>query len=132
MFGLSTSHCYGNGEVGVEEIPSICVVIYGYDNLQLSRCLARVFSQKHSSTYVGNMGIYSVGIESVYQIVQTSRTECLAGFSQKGLTHEILARHNCLYLVLTLRIPIMCKTHASLRGKLSCETPARTLLASIA
>ena len=29
--------------------------------------MARVFSQKHSSTYVGNEGINSVGTESVYQ-----------------------------------------------------------------
>ena len=47
MFGLSTSQWYGNGEVGVEEIPQ-------------AKCLARVFSKKHSSTIVGNVGIYSV------------------------------------------------------------------------
>ena len=78
------------------------------------------------------MGIYSVGTESVYLIVQTGRTECLAGVSQEGLTCEILARHSCLHPVLTLHIPVMCKTHASLYGKLSREIPARNLLASIA
>ena len=78
------------------------------------------------------MGIYSVGIESVYPIVQIGRTECLAGVSWEGLTRKILARHNCLYPVLTLRILVMCKAHASLRGKLSREILARTLLASIA
>ena len=46
------------------------------------------------------MGIYSVGIESVgiksvYQIVQSGKTECLASVSRKGLTCEILARHSC-------------------------------------
>ena len=94
--------------------------------------MTRVFSQKHSSTYVGNMSIYSVGTKNVYQIVQTSRTECLAGVSWEGFTREILARHNCLHPILTFRIPIMCKTHTSLHGKLSCEIPARTLLTSIA
>ena len=92
--------------------------------------LARVFSQKHSLSFVSNVGIYSVGAESVYQIVQSGRTEYLAGVL--GFTREILARHNNLHPVLTLCIPVMCKAHASLRGKLSHEITARTLLASIA
>ena len=95
-------------------------------------CLARVFSPKHSSTFVGNVGIYSVGTESVYQIVQIGRIECLVGVLREGLTNEILARHSYLHPVLTLRIPVMCKAHASLHGKLSREIPVRTLLASIA
>ena len=94
--------------------------------------MAGVFSQKHSSTFVDNVGIYSVGTESVYQIIQTGRTECLVGVSREGFTLEILARHSCLHHVLTLCIPVMCKTHALLRGKLSREILARTLLASIA
>ena len=63
-----------------------------------SRFKARVFFQKHSLSFVGNVGIYSVGAESVYQIVQSGRTECLAGVSREGLTREILARHSCLHL----------------------------------
>ena len=43
--------------------------------------LARVFSQKHSSTFVGNVCIYSVGTESVYQIVQFIKTKCFVGVS---------------------------------------------------
>ena len=43
--------------------------------------MARVFSQKHSSTSVGNVGISSLGIESVYQNWQSSKTECFAGVS---------------------------------------------------
>ena len=78
------------------------------------------------------MGIYSEGTESVYLIVQTSRTECLAGVLWEGLTCEILVRHNCLHPVLTFHILVMCKAHASLRGKLSHEIPVRNLLASIA
>ena len=94
--------------------------------------MARVFSPKHSSTFVCNVGIFSVGTESVYQIVQIGKIECLVGVSREGLTDEILARHSCLHSVLTLRIPVMCKTHASLHGKLSREIPVRTFLASIA
>ena len=79
-----------------------------------------------------NVGIYSVGTKNVYQIVQTGKIGCLAGVLWVGLTHEILARHSYLHPVLTLHIPVLCKTHASLRGKLSREIPARTLPASIA
>ena len=38
----------------------------GYNNLSLSKVMAKVFSQKHSSTYVGNVGIYSVCKHIVY------------------------------------------------------------------
>ena len=71
----------------------------------------------------------------MYQIVQSSRTECFMGVSREGLTYELLAKHpwNILTLsILTLRIPIMCKAHASLRRMLSHEIPARNLLPSIA
>ena len=73
-----------------------------------------------------------MGTESVYFIIQTGETKCLAGVSWEGLICEILARHNCLHPVLTLRIAVMCKAHASLCEKLSREIPMRTLLASIA
>ena len=90
--------------------------------------MARVFSQKHSSTYIGNGGIYSVGTENVYQIWQFSKIECFVGISREGLTRETLAKTSCLYPVLTLRIPIMCRAHASLRGKLTREISAKTTL----
>ena len=45
-----------------------------------------------------NVGTYSVGIESEYQIVQTGRTKYFVGVSQEGLTREILAKHSCLHL----------------------------------
>ena len=47
---------------------------------------------------MGNVRINSVGIESVNQIGQAGKTECLAGVSQEGLTREILARHSYLHL----------------------------------
>ena len=50
------------------------------------------------STFVGNVGIYSVGTESVYQIVQSGRTECFAGVSREDLTYELLAEHSCPHL----------------------------------
>ena len=60
--------------------------------------MTRVFSQKHSSTSVGNGGIYSVGEESVYQIVQTGKIECFTGISREGITHKILVKYNYLHL----------------------------------
>ena len=60
--------------------------------------MARVFSQKLSLTFVGNVGINNVGTESVIQTRQAGRTQCLAGVSQEGLTRGILARHSCLHL----------------------------------
>ena len=91
----------------------------------------RVFSQKHSSTSVGNVGINSVGTESIYQKWQFDKTECFAGVSWEGLTRKILVKINCLYPVLTLCIPIMCKAHASLCGMLTCELLAKTLQSSM-
>ena len=60
--------------------------------------MARVFSQKHSSTSVGNGSIYSVGKDRVYQNWQFSKTECFVGISREGLTREALAKHSCLHL----------------------------------
>ena len=69
MFGLSISQEFGYGEVGVEKNHKDCVEDYGYDNLSFLRVMARSFlSEKHSSQYVGNVGIYSVGRGLVYQI----------------------------------------------------------------
>ena len=89
--------------------------------------MTKVFSQKHSLTFVGNVGIYSVGTENVYQIRQSSKTECFTSVSWEDLTHELLAKHNCLHPVLTLRIPVMCRAHASFRRMLSRELSAKTL-----
>ena len=90
--------------------------------------MARVFSQRHSSTYVGNGGIYSVSKDRVYQKWQSSKTKCFAGVSREGFTREILTKTSCLHPVLTLHIPVMCRAHASLRGKLTRELPTKTAL----
>ena len=60
--------------------------------------MARVFSQKQSSAFVGNNDIYSVGTESVYQIGQSGKTKCFTSVSQEGLTRELLAKHIYLNL----------------------------------
>ena len=60
--------------------------------------MARVFSQKHSSTFVSNDGIYSVSAESVYQIGQSGKTKCFTSVSQEGFTRELLAKHIYLNL----------------------------------
>ena len=93
--------------------------------------MVRVFSQKHSSTSVGNVGINSVGTESVYQKWQSGKTEWFAGVSREGLTREILMRTSCLHPILTLRIPVMCRVYASLRGMLTRELPMKTLQSSM-
>ena len=93
--------------------------------------MAKIFSQKHSSTFVGNVGIYSVGTEIVYQIGQSGKTEFFVSVSQEGLTHELLAKHSYIHPILTLRIPVMCRTHASFRGMLSHELSTKTLQSSI-
>ena len=46
--------------------------------------MARVFSQKHSSTSVGNDSIYSVGENVVEQIGQNSKTDSFAGILWEG------------------------------------------------
>ena len=53
--------------------------------------MARVFLSEVHFTFMDNMGINSVGTESVFQTGQTGRTECLASVSREGLTRECLA-----------------------------------------
>ena len=77
---------------------------------------------------MGNVGIYSVSRDRVYQIRQNSKTECFAGISQEGLTRKILAKTCCHHPIMTLRIPVMCWAHASLREKVSRELPVKTSL----
>ena len=62
------------------------------------KCFCQGFPQKLSFTFVGNEGIYSVGSKSVYQIVQSGRTESFASVSCEVLTCELLAKHSCLHL----------------------------------
>ena len=93
--------------------------------------MARVFSQKHSSTSVGNVGINSIGTESVYQKWQSGKTECFAGVLQESFTREIFTKTSCFHPVLTLRIPVMCRAHASLHGMLTHELLTKTLQSSM-
>ena len=72
-----------------------------------------------------------MGTESVYQMGQFGKTECFTSVSQEGFTCKLLAKHNYLHLVLTLRIPIMCRAYASFHEMLSCELSAKTLQSSL-
>ena len=90
--------------------------------------MARVFSQKLSSTFVDNVGINSVGTESVYQTGQVDKTECLAGKPYPRDTCETQLSPSGL----TLRISVMSKAHASFHGMLSRELPAKPLQSSVA
>ena len=89
--------------------------------------MARVFSQKLSSSFVGDMSIYSEGTESVYLIVQTGRTECLAGRPYLRDTRETQLSPSWP----DSSYSSMCKAHESLRGMLSRELSAKTLQSSI-
>ena len=89
------------------------------------------FSLRSIPQHLWVMWVYSVGTESVYQIGQSGKTECFASVSREGLTRELLVKHSYLHPILTLRIPVMCKTHASFRGMLSRELPTKTLQSSI-
>ena len=51
--------------------------------------MARVFSQKYSSTSVDNDDIYSIGEDVMEQIGQNNKTNCFMGISGKTL----LVRH---------------------------------------
>ena len=62
------------------------------------------------------------------QIGQISKTDCFAGISREGLTRETLAKTSCLHPILTLCILVICKAHASLRGKLNHEILMKTAL----
>ena len=85
--------------------------------------MARVFSQKLSSTFVGNVGINSVGTKSVYQTGQAGRIECLVGRPYPRDTCETQLSPSGL----TLRIPVMSKAHASFHEMLSRELPVKPL-----
>ena len=60
--------------------------------------MVKVFSLKHSSTSMGNVGIYSVGTESVYYLTQFGKTKCFASVSREGLTRELLVKQSYLHL----------------------------------
>ena len=47
---------------------------------------------------------------------------------RRQASHETLAKTSCLHPILTLRIPVICRAHASLREKPTRELPAKTAL----
>ena len=128
MFGLSTSQWYRNGEVRVEENSQAIVQrIVGITTSNSQGLWLEFFSQKYSLTFVGNVGIYSVGTENVYQIGQSGKTKYFAGVSREGLTRKLLTKHSFLHPVPTLCIPVMCRAYASFCRMLSRQLLAKTL-----
>ena len=118
--------------IEVEENPQANAYRYvGITIYNSSRFVAKVFSQKYSLTFVGNDGIYGVGTESVYQIGQSSKTECFANISREGLTPQATRETQLSPSILTLRILVMYKAHASFRGMLSRELLTKSLQYSI-
>ena len=105
-----------------------CVENCGYNNLSLSRIVARVFSLKSTYPNMWVMWVYIVCVET-----WCIRCEKLA----KRLFREYLTgrpyswdtRKNQLSpFVMSLRIPIMCWAHASLHWKASRELPGKNSL----
>ena len=92
--------------------------------------MARVFSQKHSSTFVVNDSI-----QCGYRKCVSDRTiwqnrmfyEYLVGRPYPRVTRETQLSSS----ILTLHILVMCRAHASLRRMLSRELSAKTLQSSI-
>uniref|UniRef100_A0A7N2N0L1 non-specific serine/threonine protein kinase n=1 Tax=Quercus lobata TaxID=97700 RepID=A0A7N2N0L1_QUELO len=78
---------------------------------------ARVFSQKLSITFAGNVGINSVGIESVYQTGQAGRTECLAEISSKAF----LEGTSCKLQTYWYSVHINCGGKATTIGNIKYE-----------
>ena len=76
---------------------------------------------------MGNVGINSVGTESVNQTRQAGKTECLTGKPYPRDTCKTQLSPSSL----TLRIPIMCKAHASFRRMLSRKLPTKSLQSSV-
>ena len=76
---------------------------------------------------MGNVGISSVGTESVNQTGQAGRTECLTKRPYSQDTRETQLSPSTL----TLRIPVMCKAHASFRKMLGHKLPAKSLHSSV-
>ena len=70
---------------------------------------------------MGNMGINSVGIESVFHTRQAGRTECLTSVSREALTRETQLSS----FGLTLRI-LARAGHMILCGMLNREIPAKS------
>ena len=99
MFGLSTSQGFGHGEVGVEENHNgLYRRLWVWQSLTLKDNDYDFLFEKHFFQYMGNVGIYSMGRDLVYQIWQIGKIECFTGISREGLTCETLVKTSCHHL----------------------------------
>ena len=93
--------------------------------------MARVFSLKHSSTSVDNVCINNIGTEVCMRNDSLAKQNVSRVSCGKALpTNYCETQLSPSFL--TLRIPVICRAHASFRGMLSREIPVKTLLSSIA
>ena len=106
----------------------LCRGLWVWQSLTLKGYGLDFLSEKHSSQYVGNVSIYSVGKDMVYQIWQNNKIECFTGISRKCLTREIFAKTNCHHLSWLFTFQSCAKHMASLRGKATRELPVKTPL----
>ena len=105
-----------------------CVENCGYNNLSLSRIVARVFSLK--STLL-NMLVYIVCKDLVYQIWQIGKTECFASISWEGLTCEIPAKTNCHHMSWLFAFQSCAKHMLHFVGRLLAIYPRKLLCSSL-
>ena len=83
--------------------------------------VAKVFSQKHSSTSVGNGGIYSVGTDSVYQKWQSGKKECFAGRPYPWNTRENQLSPSCPNSSHSSHVQGTCFTSRETYSRSTCE-----------
>ena len=74
------------------------------------------------------MGVYIVKVRIECIKNDNLKKQNVSRVSWEGLTRETLAKTSYLHPVLTVRIPITCRAHASLRGKLTRELAVKTTL----
>ena len=81
---------------------------------------------------MGNVGIYNVGRDRVYQIWKIGKTDCFAGISWEGLTHETLAKTKCHHLSWLFTFQSCAKHMLHFLGRLLTSYPRKLLWSSIA
>ena len=102
-----------------------CVENCGHNNLSLLRVVAWVFSLKSTPQHLWVMWVYIVWLGT-----WCIRYDKLAkqNVSQVSRGKALPARHSQKPAIMTLRIPFICWSHASLHGKASRELLAKTFL----
>ena len=82
---------------------------------------------KHSSTYVGNVDIYSVSRDLVYQIWQIGKIKCFMDISRKGLTRKTLTKTSCHHLSWLFAFQSCAEHMLHFTGRLLVSYPRKLL-----